>query len=238
MTGFTWHMRHPGGAPAGLGFAYADVASGYAAALAIIAALWRRRRDGRGAALDVAQIGVVESLLVCETDLPDAAGNAAPEGEPAPHGVYRCADSVESGDRWIAIAVFGDADWQRLAAVIDAPWTADARFASHAARRAQATALEVHLAAWTRAHDADALTTILQAAGVCAGACADAADLCERDPQLAARGYFAGVAGVVLDGPTPRLGATPGRSRAAGPRLDEHRTEVLRRVLGMDEKTV
>ncbi|MDX2167948.1 MAG: CoA transferase, partial [Deltaproteobacteria bacterium] len=77
LAGFSWHMRHPGGAPAGLGFAYADVASGYAAALAIVAALWRRERDGGGTALDLAQLGVARRLLPAAA-LPDAVGNAAP----------------------------------------------------------------------------------------------------------------------------------------------------------------
>ncbi|MEO8606030.1 MAG: CoA transferase, partial [bacterium] len=185
MSGFTWHMRHADGAPAGLGFAYADVASGYAAALAIVAALWRRGVDGRGGGLDVAQCGVVEQLLARQRGLADAVGNASPEGQPAPHGIYPCGEDEKraqvhrcggaevelstpnasvaalhasappqlrtsarispssesaivsaalptsappavctstrlapSSDRWIAIAVFDDADWQRLAAVI------------------------------------------------------------------------------------------------------------------------
>jgi len=245
LGGFTWHMRHPGGEPAGLGFAYADVASAYAAALATVAALWRRRRSGGGIALDLAQAAVTAQLLAREGALPDAVGNAAPDGGPAPHGVYRCADALPmarsdrgaalAGERWIAIAVFDDVEWRRLAAVIDAPWAADARYADCAGRRAHAAQLDAQLSTWTRAREALALMETLQAAGLCAGACADARDLCVRDPQLAARGYFVDVAGVVLDGPMPRLLRTPGRILAPGPRLDEHRAEVLRSLPRMEQ---
>jgi crotonobetainyl-CoA:carnitine CoA-transferase CaiB-like acyl-CoA transferase len=196
----------------------------------------------------------VARRLLSGTRLPDAAGNASPEGDPAPHGVYRCADrivedSVRScggaevrrsaadtrSERWLALAVFDDADWARLAALIDAPWTAEPRFATHAARHAHAAALDAQLAGWMRHRDAEALTLALQAVGLAAGVCADAADLCDADPQLAARGYFVAVGGVRLDGPVPRLTATPGRVAAPGPRRDQHRGEVLRRCPAMVE---
>lgn len=234
LAGFTWHMRHPGEAPAGLGFAYADVASGYAAALAIVAALWRRTRGG-GAHLDLAQLGVARRL-VPRGPLPAAAGNDAPGETAAPQGVYRCADRRGGGERWLALSVCDDAEWQRLAALIDAAWTADARFASAAARRGNAAALDAALAAWIRRHDAAALVDALQGAGVSAGICADAAALCDADPQLGARGYFVCVDGVWLDGPTPRLSATPGRVRRAGPRRDEQRVGVLHSLAAMDDK--
>ena len=80
----------------------------------------------------------------------------------------------------------------------------------------------------------------LQAAGVAAGRVADAADLCARDPQLAARGHFVDVA--TARGPhgshrRPAVRAVrhagarcadPGRSSASTP------TQVLREVLGLE----
>jgi crotonobetainyl-CoA:carnitine CoA-transferase CaiB-like acyl-CoA transferase len=234
VSGFTWHMRHPGGAPAGLGFAYADVASGYATALAVVAALWRRGHSGAGVALDVVQAHVAARLLHRAPALPDAAGNVSPEGAPAPHGVYRCAD-VDGAESWIAIAVFDDAAWRQLAALIGQPWAAEPRYAGAASRRQHAAALEAQLAAWLRRRDALALTEELQAVGVCAGVCADARLLCEADRQLAARGYFVDVDGARVDGPMPRLLRTPGRIAAAGPRRDQHRSEVLRALPGMEQ---
>ncbi|MGD9762336.1 MAG: CoA transferase [Candidatus Binatia bacterium] len=235
MAGFTWHMRHPGGAPAGLGFAYADAASGYATALAIASALWHRARTGCGSTLDVAQIGVVGRLLAAELAAAPAVPHAARNrrsGEGAPHGVYRCRD--RAGERWCAIAAGGDREWSAFAAAVSEPWTADSRFATAAGRRRHAAELDAHIAAWARARDAEEIASTLQSAGIAAGALADAADLCERDPQLAARTYFARAGVAVLDGPMPRLGATPGRIRAPAPRLGEHGAQVLGGVLGLD----
>ena len=78
----------------------------------------------------------------------------------------------------------------------------------------------------------------LQTAGVAAGRVANAADLCARDPQLAARGHFVDVATpegrvVRLDGPAFLLSETPAAVRGPGPLLGEHSDSVLAEVLGL-----
>jgi crotonobetainyl-CoA:carnitine CoA-transferase CaiB-like acyl-CoA transferase len=57
----------------------------------------------------------------------------------APHGVYPCAGE----DRWIAIAVFDDAEWRGLVSVMGTPaWASEARFATQASRFANQDALD------------------------------------------------------------------------------------------------
>src|SRR5262245_15877655 len=92
--------------------------------------------------------------------------------------------------------------------------------------------LDAQVAAWTRSQDADALVARLQQAGVAAGLVAGAADLCERDRQLAAWGFFATVAtpeggSVRIAGPPFRLSETPARVSGPGPLLGEHTDAVL-----------
>ena len=49
----------------------------------------------------------------------------------APHGAFRCAPKGDDDDRWVAIAVHDDADWQRFRGALgDPPWAAEARFAT------------------------------------------------------------------------------------------------------------
>ena len=48
LAGYTLGMRHPGREPAGWGFSYSDMAGGYSGALAVLIALWHRRRTGEG----------------------------------------------------------------------------------------------------------------------------------------------------------------------------------------------
>ena len=74
--------------------------------------------------------------------------------------------------------------------------------------------------------------TLLQAAGVRAMPCQKASDRFERDPQLAARGWWHLLPHPELgesdfDGVAPRLESTPGQLRSASPLLGEHTDEVL-----------
>jgi crotonobetainyl-CoA:carnitine CoA-transferase CaiB-like acyl-CoA transferase len=242
LTGYTLGMAEPGGPPAGFGYSYSDLAAGNLGALAVLAALWRRRRTGEGGVVDLAQQEAVASLLgpllldlAVQGRAWSAVGNASQEAPGAPHGVYPCAGA----DRWIAISVFDDDDWRALGrAAGDPPWTRDARFAARADRVARAAELDRLVARWTRTLDAGAAMERLQAAGVPAGHVADAADLCARDPQLAARGHFADVPApegrtVRIDGPAFVLSDTPARVRGPGPLLGEHTDDVLATVLGL-----
>jgi crotonobetainyl-CoA:carnitine CoA-transferase CaiB-like acyl-CoA transferase len=243
QTGFTWHMRHPGGAPAGWGFSYSDMVSGTCAALAVLAALWERERTGAGRAIDLAQLELLAAAIgpllndaLSGTAVADALGNQAPG---APSGVYRCRDAADAGERWCALSIAGDAEWRRFAAALGTPaWADDARFASHAGRLVHAGELDHSIEAWTRTRSADMVMETLQQAGIAAGVVADARDL-DADPQLAAREYWVTLpGGVRLDGVAVRLSATPGAVTEPGPRLGEHSDEVLRDLLCMEQSAI
>jgi benzylsuccinate CoA-transferase BbsF subunit len=247
LTGYTLLMGEPDGPPAGFGYSYSDLAGGHMGALAILAALHHRRRTGRGQLVDLAQQEAVASL-VGPVLLERAAnggesrplGNASQEGPAAPHGIYPCAGD----DRWIAITVFSDPEWQGLTAAMGRPsWTRDARFATIDGRVANARDLDRRLAEWTRTMDVHVATSRLQANGVRAGLVADAADVCAHDPALAARGHFVDVATpegrtVRIDGPPFVLSETPGAVRGPGPLLGEHTDEVLASLLDYDASTI
>ena len=218
------------------------MAGGYVAALAVLMALWHRRRTGEGqfdrpVAVRVAggadrpaAAGSVRSTAARRRD-----GQRARRRRPAPHGVYRCAGD----DRWIAISVLDEETWRRFVRVLDdLPWTRDPRFATAAGRLAAVDVLYHHVAEWARDRDADQTMTLLQDAGIAAGRVADAHDLCVRDPQLAARRHFADVPTpegnvVRLDGPPYVLSETPAYVAGPGPFPGEHTDEVLRHVLGL-----
>jgi benzylsuccinate CoA-transferase BbsF subunit len=235
-AGYTALMTAPDGAPIGFGYSYADVAGGQLAALAVLAALWRRQRTGAGATIDFSQLEAVTALLgplLLERALDGGRsmppGNASQEGPAAPHGVYPCAGD----DRWLALAVFTEDEWRRFVRAIGSPgWADDPRLATLEGRMAHGGDLDRLVGAWTRTQDADAAMALLQEAGVAAGRVADAVDLCERDPQLAARGHFVSVPTpegrtVRLDSPAFRLSETPVTPTAPGPLLGEHTAEVL-----------
>ena len=241
LTGYTLLMAEPDGPPAGFGYSYSDLAGGNLGALAVLAALWHRRRTGRGQLVDLAQLEGVASLLgpvllarAIDGGVSTPTGNASQEAPGAPHGVYPCAGN----DRWIAITIFTDSDWSRFVAAIGRPaWTCEERFATPASRLHHAGELDQLVSAWTRGQAAEEAMATLQGAGVAAGLVANAEDLCARDPQLAARGHFVDVATpegrtVRIDGPPFLLSETPARVSGPGPLLGEHTHEVLSGILG------
>jgi crotonobetainyl-CoA:carnitine CoA-transferase CaiB-like acyl-CoA transferase len=226
---------------------------GYTGALAVLSALWHRTHTGEGQWIDLAQlealaavIGVPLLELLANGELTAPFGNRSMERAAAPHGIYRCRDLVDGDgrDRWCAIAVFGEDDWSRFVAAIGAPaWTAEARFATHAAREQHQDDLDALVETWTRSQVAEGVMACLQRAGIAAGVVANGRDLCVRDRQLAARRYWATVATpegdtVTVDGPSLRLSATPGRVASAAPLLGEHTDDVLRGVLHLSPSEI
>lgn len=246
LSGYTLLMRHPGKEPAGWGYSYADMAGGYSGALAVLMALWYRRRTGQGQFVDLSQFETITSLvgpglldiLVNGATLTPF-GNRSQEAPAAPHGVYRCAGP----DRWCAITVFTEEEWQRFCQVLGHPaWTKEKRFATLAQRLAHHEELDRYVEEWTRQRTAEEAMTVLQRAGVPAGVVANGEDM-DRDPQLRARGYWAHVRTpegeeVVLDGTPIKLSATPGYVAAPGPLLGEHTDSILRRLLGYTDEYI
>lgn len=189
-----------------------DHTVGMNSAVAVLAALQRRRATGAGGLVDVSAREVASSLLG-EALLLAAAGQ-----EPhrigndhlamAPHGVY----PAQGEDRWVAIAIATDVEWQALAGIIgeyrvpaqagisgdgtlqrpEAPAFAgalagDARFARAADRHANRAALDPIVSAWTATLPADDIAAMLQAAGVAAHASWTTPEIA-ADPHLRARG--------------------------------------------------
>jgi len=215
-------------------------------ALAITAALLERRRTGRGRTIDLSQI---EAAVYCQSEVlarytangevVTRRGNA--DDHTCPHGVYPCAGE----DRWIAIAVYDDAQWRALRSALGEPppgWASGAQLEALSGRLAARDALDAGLAAWTRGFEPQPLMERLQAAGVPAGVVQSEPDLL-ADPQLAHRGHWV---------PTehPHLGtllveragfrlsdAESGFSRP-GPLLGEHTDAILRELLGLDHAKI
>lgn len=216
-----------------------DHTVGLNAALAVVAALHRRRATGEGQHVDVAAREVASSLigeallLAAAGAVPARMGNDHPRM--APHGVY----PAQGEDCWITIAVGTDAEWRALAQVIGAPQLADdTRFATAASRHAHRTELDCVVAQWSATLAADAAIALLQAASVPAHASWTTREIV-TDTHLRARR-------AIVDVSEP-----DGRSRAAigvpmrlskgeeigiargTPQLGEHEDYVFGELLGL-----
>ena len=222
------------------------MSGGYSGALAVLMALWYRRRTGQGQFVDLSQFETISSVtgpalldIMANGVTIAPFGNRSQEAPAAPHGVYRCAGE----DRWCAITIFTEDEWQAFCQVLGNPeWTSDTQFSTLANRLQHQAALDRHVEEWTRTRTPEEVMMKLQQAGVAAGLVANGVDM-DRDPHLSARGYWAQVRtpegdNVVLDGPPIKLSATQGAVAAPGPLLGEQTETVLRRLLNYTDADI
>ncbi|WP_373095206.1 CaiB/BaiF CoA transferase family protein [Zhongshania sp.] len=236
LGGLSSLVGYEGGPPAGMNVRYADSTFGAVAAYAAVIALNHRRRTGEGQFVDVSAVESMSSMIgdaIMDYSLNgtvrECDNNKHPEM--APHGVYPCRDG-----EWLSLAV-SEANWPVLLEKMDRQaWRDDSRFANLAARKANEQALNTLIAEWTLSRDAQAVSELLQAAGIAATKSASSVDLIS-DQHLWARGFYHDVTSG--DGESrPILGPGWHMSRgadinAAAPRLGEHNAYVLGEILGL-----
>ena len=226
ISGFFHPTGWPDRPPAGPFGAYTDYIAPWYNATAVMAALTHKHHTGEGQHIDLSQAEAALQFLgpalldyTVNGRIQGPAGNR--DRNFAPHGVYPALGQ----DRWIAIAVENDRQWQALCRVIGRPELADdARYASQAARLARHDELDELLADWTRQHDMLEAETRLQADQVPASALRSIRELYD-DPQLQQRQHF-----VELSHPTHGTTTVEGSrfkfSRTPGG-LDQHPPAIV-----------
>ena len=115
MTGLSHMTGHPDGPPVRSSGAYTDPGSGMWGVYAILAALQRRQRTGRGARMDLSQqegfIGILsDSVLDYTMNGRIRKRLGARHLSRAPQGAYRC----KGEDEWVAISAESDRHWEAL----------------------------------------------------------------------------------------------------------------------------
>jgi len=187
MGGFRHITGEPDGPPMRMGISIADELSGLNAALAALAALHARDRDGVGETIDISLVESAFSML--ESVLSEYAHAGKVTGRSgnrlttaAPSNVYPTADG-----QWIAIAGNGEGIFRRLAAAMGKPELAtDPRFENNAVRVTNMAPLDAAIARWTQTLPLEELVAVLGAAGVPAGPIL-AIDAIVAHPHLQAR---------------------------------------------------
>lgn len=243
LVGFTNIIGWPDRMPVGQNFAYPDVIAPWYIIIAIINALDHRQRTGGGQLIDVSQFEAGVSFLApalldysVNNRVQGATGNRCSYA--APHGVYRC----QGDDRWVAIAVFSDEEWESFCKVIGEPeWTKDSKFTTLLARKQNEDELDRLVEQWTIDHPAEQIMEMMQEAGVAAGVVQTNKDLVEEDPQLKYRDYFwrlnhPEMGEIMVDGHPFRLSKTPSELREPPPCLGEHTELVCREILKMPDE--
>jgi len=237
FAGITWLQNHPDAPyPAGSSLNHPDHAASKLGLVAVLAALDHRRRTGEGQHVELAQTDVAAFLAgpvyletPCTGRAPRQRGNASDAA--CPHGVY----PSEGDDRWCAIAVASNDDWQRFRRCLG--WRDEPRLATLAGRLAARDEVDGRVARWTRERTPEEASRALQRAGVSAAPVASADDL-RSDRHLAARGALVtladpGVSAVRHCANPIRFRGQPGPPAGPAPELGADTVDVLTGILGL-----
>ena len=245
VCGLTFSSGVPDEPPAGWGFSYMDHHGGNFMAIAILAGLIHRNRTGEGQWIDMActEAGAtldgpvlldwsVNGRPLRRPGMPDSNHSQSPPM--APHNIYPAAGD----DQWVAVSCRSDDEWSRLAAVVDEPWVADARFATLAGRLEHEAELDERMAAWTAPRDRHVTVKSLLEQGIPAAIVAWPEDRVDHDPNTAAWGLWPTVehtemGRVRVDGIPVHLSETDWVIERGAPCLGEHNEEVFGGILGL-----
>ena len=209
---------------------YGDLIVPYVMAAAVAAALQQRRETSCGAHIDASMYEIcVQQMFAAilqaqRGERPQRMGNQ--DAGIFHQGVY----PVMGDDRWIAISLPAQDDWQRLCKLASLPAadTAEAR--------------DAVIADWTIRQAGAALTNTLQAAGIAAAELQDIEDLFERDPQLRLRGSLRPIEHALLGvfghlrTPISFSSCEPDMYRA--PSMGEHSQSIAREIAGLAESRI
>jgi benzylsuccinate CoA-transferase BbsF subunit len=246
LSGFYYISGYGEGQPPAPPYgAYSDFVAPRFLTSALIAALDYRRRSGKGQYIDMSQYeAALHNVAPALIDYFATGRQLGPCGNAseryAPHGAYRC-DDEGAEERWIAIAVANDSEWQSMRTALGAD-TSEARFATQLARIEYREALDQFVGSLTRSHAANGLTARLQAGGVAAYPVQNCVDI-HQDENLEAFDFWHWLEHQHM-GPSPyeglqhRLSRTPGELRSAGPVLGQHNDEIFRGMLGLSSEEI
>jgi crotonobetainyl-CoA:carnitine CoA-transferase CaiB-like acyl-CoA transferase len=209
----------------------ADMATGYQAAIGILAALQKRQLKEEGCHLDISLFASALLLqqvpltgYLASDEVPLRAGSGAPYATPN--------EAYETADGHILVAAYQPSRWRALCEAVGAPALADdPRFVDLAARMRNRGALSDTLTVMFRLQTTEHWFHLLSEADIICAPICDYADVMKLE-QMTAAGIL-----ITIDhaatGPfrTPgfAIGASAPLSQLPPPRLGEHNGEILGR---------
>lgn len=243
MSGATFLLGWPDRPPWGTFGPWTDGVAPRFIVASVLAALHRRARTGVGCYIDVAQAEA--GIQFMAPAYYEYAANAAiaqrrgAAGSPfrSPQGVYPCAGE----DRWAAIDASRDGHWRALRESIGGA-IRDPKFDTIVGRLRNRGELDLAIADWTRAHDADEVERILQSAGVPAHVVSSAGDI-TRDSHIRAASHLRKIEDPVIgeaeiEAPRVTLHRTPTVPTRRAPLIGEHTHQILRGVCMLSDAEI
>jgi crotonobetainyl-CoA:carnitine CoA-transferase CaiB-like acyl-CoA transferase len=167
LAGWMALTGEPDGPPTKSGLSLVDLSGGYVAALAVLAGLWRSRRDGAGCDCDVALLDVALHELMYVGTWAASREHVPPRRSNSAHPSLVPFQNFETADGWIVVAAPKEKFWVRVCEAIGRPELAtDPRFADFGARDRNREELAPILDEAFRARPSAEWLVLLRAAGV------------------------------------------------------------------------
>ncbi|RBM16190.1 CoA transferase [Prauserella sp. PE36] len=241
MSGFAHLTGEPDGPPTLPSFMLADGVAALNATYAVMMALYHRDVHGGGGQLiDINLIEplarLIEQSVLTYDQLGTIPGRTGNRWEiSAPRNTYRTKDG-----RWLAMSGSAPTIAKRALRAIGRPeLTEDPRFAEAQQRLRNAAEIDRLMAEWIAERTLEDAMAVFERAEVAAAPVYDAGQLL-ADPQLRARETYVDVpdpdlGSMRVQGPVPRMSATPGRVEHLGAAVGEHNDEVYGGLLGLSE---
>jgi crotonobetainyl-CoA:carnitine CoA-transferase CaiB-like acyl-CoA transferase len=246
LAGWQSLTGDPAGPPTKSGLSLVDLSGGYASAIAMLAGIWRARRDGVGCDCDVSLFETALHELMYIGPWAATHGYVPPRRGSSAHPTIVPFQNFEASDGWFVLGAAKQVFWERTCEVIgQVELKDDARFATMAGRNEHRDELVPLLEEAFRSRTVDEWVDALVAAGVPASRINDVAGALV-DPQTVARDD-------VVEHDHPALGRvrtirTPlrlaegadrlEREASRGPFRGEHTDEVLVELCGYEPERV
>ena len=242
MSGMAHMTGYPGDMPMKSGINHGDPITGSHAASAILAALLRRRRTGKGAFIDISHMESSVSLMgehmlgfQMTGRNPERMGNRIMRLSPF--------NSYPARDGWLIIATGTEAHWHDLLRVIGrGDLIGDARYADMTGRLTHNEEIDDLIGEWTKEREVGEAVRLLREGGVICGPVRNIREILAW-PHLRERGMIGEVHHPTL-GPLPgvhapgfpiKLEKSPGGYERPAPLIGAHNDEIFGGLLGIDK---
>ncbi|MDY6834827.1 MAG: CoA transferase [Chloroflexota bacterium] len=243
-AGYCHLLGWPYGSPLPTINNYSDFIAPWYLCATLILALLHRRKTGQGIYLDQSQVEaginflgptILDYTINGRTQC--RAGNQDPHS--APHSIYACLGQ----NRWVAISVSSDKEWDCFCQAIGSPeWVKSPKFSTFLSRKKHEDELDRLITEWTKDYTPEQVMDIMQQSGVAAGVVRTAEDLF-NDPQLNHREHFRFldhdvIGRMAYNAPAYHLSKTPNHIWKPGPCLGGDNKYVYNEILGYSEDEI
>jgi len=246
LSGFTCLSSADIDNPLVTGYPYSDTVSSLFTVIAILTAIQQRQHTGQGQSIDISEFEAICSLMgpsileyTVNNHIPGPQGSYSTYSEAAPYGIYKCTGK----DRWCAIAIYTEEQWQNLCTITGHPELANQKsYSTPHKRKRNKKHLDEIINNWTSDKTAKSVMRMLQKNKIPCSSVNNTRDLA-NNPQLKHRKFFKvykhPALGEISYPSIPiKMSSTPPRYKKPSPLLGEDNINVFKSILGMDEDTI